>query len=596
MEVVLLKKIFNAIFLIITLCVVFSFPSFAANLEGDAQGSAEALRELDLFLGTDKGFELERPMTRAEAATMLVRFFGAEEKALAGSWEHPFADVPAWADKYIGWLYASGLTNGVAPTLYGSQQSVTAWQYGTFITRALQDDEAIPSGLITEDEIREIDTNKKFIRADAAIMSVRALGCQYTKNENYRPLADVCIERKLFSAEEFGNACHLFFAPTYGVDSDGHIILRILGIDIRKTADGGYFVFETIDPIASDGTRYDPFVYRQDGETVTIYSMDPLTLETTELACRTGINGHYNYRNPFKLGETHFIFETLADQDKNTLLAVKDRKVSEVLSFINGGESAWYPYVGNNVFIDADSVLIMTDRKYYRVTEDGFSEVGEGNLQTLSYIDGNILAKRINETSIDVVLLDVKSGKEIVSYSVSDDIERGEYGEGYRDLGRERDGYYYGEAGLYFYNDSTLTQITAKPANDFIKMDDGSYVILTHNLGQRYAGTIAFGGNAIMRISPDGSEACLTPENMVIDAIDSIFLKDSKIHFVTASGVGMMNFDMYTYRIEDDGKLTVVDFNAGRPEVMNGFTWENPIGYKENYINAEQKRIDALGY
>ncbi len=591
-----MKKIFITVFLTIALCAVFAVPSFAANLEGDAPKSAEALRELNLFLGTDKGFELERPMTRAEAAAMLVRFLGAEEKALAGSYKHPFTDVPEWADKYVGWLYVSGLTNGVAPTLYGSQQSVTAWQYGTFITRALQDDEAIPSGLITENEIREIDTNKKFIRADAAIMSVRALGCQYTKNENYRPLANVCIERKLFTAEEFGNACHLFFAPTYGVDNDGHIILRILGIDIRKTVDGGYFVFETIDPIASDGTRYNPFVYRQDSETVTIYSMDPLTLETTELACRTGINGHYNYRNLFKLGETHFIFETLADQDKNTLLAVKDRKVSEVLSFINGGDSAWYPYVGNNVFIDADSVLIITDKKYYRVTENDFSEINESNLHTLAYIDGNILANRINEASIDVVLLDVRTGKGIVSYNVPDDIERGEYGEGYRDLGRERDGYYYGEAGLYLYKDATLTQITAKPANDFIKMNDGSYVILTHKLGQRYAGMVAFGGNAIMRISPDGSEKYLTPENMDIDNIDSVFFKDGKIHFVTACGVGMMNFDMYTYHIEDNGKLTVVDFNAGRPETMNGFTWDNPDGYKEGYIKAEQERIDALGY
>lgn len=203
-----MKKIFTTVFLTIALCAVFAFPSFAANLEGDAQKSAEALREMNLFLGTDKGFELERPMTRAEAAVMLVRFFGAEEKALAGSYKHPFTDVPEWADKYVGWLYVSGLTNGVAPTLYGSQQPVTAWQYATFITRALQDDEAIPSGLIKEDEISAIDTNKKFIRADAAIMSVRALGCQYTKNENYRPLADVCIERELFTAEEFGNACH----------------------------------------------------------------------------------------------------------------------------------------------------------------------------------------------------------------------------------------------------------------------------------------------------------------------------------------------------------------------------------------------------
>ena len=79
-------------------------------------------------------------------------------------------------------------------------------------------------------------------------------------------------------------------------------------------------------------------------------------------------------------------------------------------------------------------------------------------------------------------------------------------------------------------------------------------------------------------------------------AIDRIFLKDGRVHFVTASGVGMMHFDMYTYRIEEDGTLTVTDFSAGRPEVMNGFTWDNPDGYKQGYIKTEQERIDALGY
>ena len=227
----------------VLLCTLLAVPSFAANLEGDADACATALRELGLFMGTDKGFELERPMTRAEAAAMLVRFFGAEKKALSGDYRHPFTDVPAWADKYVGWLYVSGLTKGVSPTLYGSRQAVTAWQYATFITRALKEDEEIPQNLITQEDIASIDDGKKFIRADAAIMSVRALGCQYTKNENYRPLADVCIERGLFTAQTFGDACYPFFSASYCFDSDGRITLRILGIDIRVSSDGGYFVF-----------------------------------------------------------------------------------------------------------------------------------------------------------------------------------------------------------------------------------------------------------------------------------------------------------------------------------------------------------------
>ena len=426
-------------------------------------------------------------------------------------------------------------------------------------------------------------------------MSIRALGCQYTKNENYRPLADVCIERGMFTAQKFGEAAGEFYGSTYMIDNENRIVRRVLGIEVAKTADTGYFVFDTIDPITSDGTKYDPFVYKQDGETVIIYTMNPETLKTSELARRTGIKGHFNYKNLFKLGETHFIFETLADEDKNTVLAVKNGEVREVLSFVNGGETPWYPYADENVMVDADSALIMTDKKYFRVTENGYAEIGSPNLSLLAYIDGDIIAKRINESSVDILLLDAKTGEEKVSYNIPDDIERGQYGEGYRDLDRRYEKYYYGEAGLYYHDGKTLVQVTGRPVNGFIPEDDGSFVILTHKPGKRYSGMVHFGGNEIMRISTDGDKEYLTKENMPF-SIDGVFKKDGKVHFTTATGVGMMNFDVFTYRIEDSGKLTVTDFNAGRPEVMNGFSWDNPDAYKAGYIEAEQKRIEELGY
>lgn len=590
-----MKKILTSCAICVMLCASLCFSASGANLAGNAEKSAKALNELNLFRGTDKGFELERQMTRAEAAAMLVRFLGAEEKAMSGSFSHPFTDVPAWAERYVGWLYRSGLTKGVSKTLYGSQQPVTAWQYATFITRALRDEEEIPRELATPAEIEKTDKESTFLRADAAIMSIRALGCQYTKNENYRPLADVCIERKMFTAEEFGKAAGEFYGSTYTIDNEGRVVRRVLGIEVAKTADGGYFAFGELDPIASDGTAFDPFIYKQDGEIVTIYSMNPQTMETTELAKREGIKGHFNYKNPFKLGETHFIFETLADEDKNTVLAVRNGEVREVLSFVNGGETPWYPYAGENIMIDADSVLIMTDKNYFIVTENGYSEIGGANLSLIAYIDGEIIAKRINDKSVDILLLDAKTGEERVSYNIPDDMERGEYGEGFRDLDRQYEKYYYGEAGLYYHDGKTLVQVTNRPVNGFVPDNDGSFVILTHKPGKRFSGMVHFGGNEIMRIKADGSEEYLTPEDTPF-SMDGVFLKDGKVHFTTATGVGMMNFDVFTYRIEDNGKFTVTDFNAGRPEVMNGFSWDNPGAYKAGYIEAEQKRIEGLGY
>lgn len=45
---------------------------------GDTEAQAQMLCDLGLFRGTENGFELEKPMTRAEAAAMLTRLLGAK--------------------------------------------------------------------------------------------------------------------------------------------------------------------------------------------------------------------------------------------------------------------------------------------------------------------------------------------------------------------------------------------------------------------------------------------------------------------------------------------------------------------------------------
>jgi hypothetical protein len=67
---------------------------------------------------------------------MLVRLLDAEETALEGDWEHPFTDVPAWADKYVGYAYENGLTNGTSATTFG-EDNASASMYITFVLRAL---------------------------------------------------------------------------------------------------------------------------------------------------------------------------------------------------------------------------------------------------------------------------------------------------------------------------------------------------------------------------------------------------------------------------------------------------------------------------
>ncbi|MCX7614675.1 MAG: S-layer homology domain-containing protein [Clostridiales bacterium] len=95
------------------------------------------LYDLGLMKGTGSGFELDKKLTRAEAAVMLVRLLGAEQQALSKNYDHPFQDVPSWADHYIGYLYQKNLTKGISKTIYGSNQSTTLNDYLTFSLRAL---------------------------------------------------------------------------------------------------------------------------------------------------------------------------------------------------------------------------------------------------------------------------------------------------------------------------------------------------------------------------------------------------------------------------------------------------------------------------
>ena len=118
---------------------------------------------------------------------MLTRLLGAEKTALAGNWKHPFADVPQWADKYVGWLYQNGLTKGVSATKYGSQRNVTCDQYCIFLTRAhLDADSYQGTAFVDNDEVRQTD-EEGFIRGDAVSLSARLLGTNYAKMRRKRP-------------------------------------------------------------------------------------------------------------------------------------------------------------------------------------------------------------------------------------------------------------------------------------------------------------------------------------------------------------------------------------------------------------------------
>ena len=171
---------------------------------------AADLKALSLFKGvSDTNFDLNRAPSRAEALVMLIRVLGKESDALNGSWKHPFTDVPAWADKYIGYAYQSGLTNGISATEFGAGDANAA-MYLTFVLRALGYSYNVGLDFTWNDPFSlaknigilpsGVDTIN-FWRADVVSISYAAL--QVTLKASEQTLAQKLISLGVFTQEAF---------------------------------------------------------------------------------------------------------------------------------------------------------------------------------------------------------------------------------------------------------------------------------------------------------------------------------------------------------------------------------------------------------
>lgn len=103
----------------------------------DFTACADRLYDMQLFYGTDQGYDLDRTPSRAEASAMLVRLLGKEAEAQTGKYTAPFTDVPAWAKPYVGWLYQNKLTFGVGGNKFGSNDKCDARMMSAFLLRTL---------------------------------------------------------------------------------------------------------------------------------------------------------------------------------------------------------------------------------------------------------------------------------------------------------------------------------------------------------------------------------------------------------------------------------------------------------------------------
>lgn len=204
-----MKRRIIALFFAIILS--FSVLTVSANISGHEM-LAKDLKALGLFHGvSDTDFDLDRAPSRVEAVIMLVRLLGKSGEATKTSWAHPFTDVPAWADNYIGYAYQNGLSYGTSDTTFGTTDA-TAEMYLTFVLRALgyKDGEMgdflwnNPFSLAEEIGIMPEAVNKiNFWRADVALVSYAALNVKMKGSDT--TLAAKLISEGVFTAEQFEN-------------------------------------------------------------------------------------------------------------------------------------------------------------------------------------------------------------------------------------------------------------------------------------------------------------------------------------------------------------------------------------------------------
>jgi hypothetical protein len=148
-----------------------------------ARSSIEALAERGIISGkTEKAFDADATMTRAEFATIIVRGLGLSGKAI-----DVFADVPAnsWYAGAVGSAYSYGIVAGTTPTTFNPNGSITREEAAAMVARA-----AKLTGMetsMTDSEVR--DTLAQF--------------ADYTSSSGWaRPSLAFCYREDILSQED----------------------------------------------------------------------------------------------------------------------------------------------------------------------------------------------------------------------------------------------------------------------------------------------------------------------------------------------------------------------------------------------------------
>ena len=549
---------------------------------GDTEAQAQMLYDLGLFKGTDKGFALEKSMTRAEASVMLTRLLGAEKTALAGNWKHPFTDVPQWADKYVGWLYQNGLTKGVSATKYGSQRNVTCDQYCIFLTRAhLDADSYQGTGFVDNDEVRQTD-EEGFIRGDAVSLSARLLSTNYAKNgdESGRSVAEKLIGDGVFTVEQFKNAAWDVLPRDYGNDYqyDGKwnliaspFVCQIAYVTVAQCPIDGVQPVSGTDRYAqSDMEQSDLTLYRMDSKTMALTQVLSLPKESS-----------VEYLG--SAGETDYLLVHDRKTETYSLCSVHGDTVKTELTLTEAQQQA-----ARTVYRCARGCIICTDDTTgYKLTETGAEPFDRAAGICQLTEDGMIITQ--NCTADETVLTAYDwNGRKTDSYTIANAYQSDNTGvrEHFAPQIFGSDGaLFWGTAGLYREENGRLLQLTDSPVISVKQDADGIYYAVSCDKSERleyYTYGIGYmAGDMLVRIAPDGTQTTLAVlDDMMLDEIKAV--KNGAVRFTIAVRTEGHGSGYYTCLLKD-GNITV---RSATDDVF--YIWG------DDALENEQEKIDNL--
>lgn len=454
------------------------------TVNNDPEMQAEMLKKLGLFLGTNKGFELDRAMTRDEAAAMLTRFLGGAQEAEGGKYTHPFTDVPDWADGSVGWLYQNKLTYGVSATKYGAKQTISADEFARFLSRALCGDDSRKDEVLPTDEAKSFAARTGadgFRREDAVALSTRALNMAKTGGGT---LAQALVEKGAFTAETFAEAAWDIYPPSYDYGKNGALFATLAGVPYGEGSEP-----ELTAVTGSVHTDLPYFYAYRIADQVTVYQVDWKTMAAKAVITAEPTGDHSDPAYLTTAGGKDYLLIGDSRVGKNRLYSVSGGTAKLELdeSKLGGQKPEW-----DGTSLKLENGVCLIDATGVTIRETA------GNAEVLWTGESTYVTQTVTDAGTTIANIDKTTGKTLQSYTVPQDIS------GEPRMVTNQFDIFYGEAGCYrIDSNGKLTQVYDGAAPQAVYGDwrGTDMFILSHDPGVRIGEN---GGDRVVLASYSG--------------------------------------------------------------------------------------------